>query len=88
MSFPILMTLNQQEDVARLVGLSEDIRSARRRRIKEMDWERRALPPPEERRDTLLIEEGPSRPDSRPWVREDEIIREREVVIRPGRPYR
>lgn len=53
-----------------------------------MDWERRALPPPEERRETLLIEEGPARPQSRPWDREDEIIREREVVIRPGRPYR
>ena len=54
-----------------------------------MGWERRALPPPEEvRRETLLIEDAPPRPASRPWNREDEYFREREVVVRPGRTYR
>ncbi|KKY22674.1 hypothetical protein UCRPC4_g03176 [Phaeomoniella chlamydospora] len=80
------------EDVARLVGLSEDIRHDRRRRIKEIDWERRALPPPmEERRETLLIEDVPRRAEPRPWDREDELYREREIVVRGGgggRPYR
>jgi hypothetical protein len=74
-----------QEDVARLVGLSEDIRHARRKRMKELDWERRALPPPEAPRRTLAIEDVPSRPAPCPWDREEERLVEREWY-RPRAP--
>ncbi|ERF70055.1 hypothetical protein EPUS_00242 [Endocarpon pusillum Z07020] len=73
------------EDVARLVGLSEDIRHARRKRMKEIDWERRALPPPEAPRRPLAIEDAPSRPAPGPWDREDERVVEREWY-RPRAP--
>lgn len=81
------------DDVARLVGLSEDIREMRRRRAKNMEYENRFMAPiplidagylePERR--PLAIEPPPRR-ELDPWTREDEIYREREVVYRGGRP--
>ncbi|RMZ91040.1 hypothetical protein DV736_g1732, partial [Chaetothyriales sp. CBS 134916] len=76
------------EDMARLVGLSEDIKNARQKRIKEIGWENRVLPeraadpaPPR-----LLIEPGRDRRDHRPWASDDERYIEREIVYRGGRP--
>jgi len=79
-----------QEDVARLVGRSDDIRTARRRRIKEIEWENRlaapvpvveAVPP------RLAIEPPPLHPDPRrPWYREEDRYVEREISYRGGRP--
>lgn len=83
---PVLLTL-AQEDVARLVGLSEDIRKDRRRRAREIGWEKRVLPPPvveEVPRPPLLIEPAPLRPRQE-WDKEERFI-EREVVFRGGRP--
>lgn len=73
-----------QEDVARLVGLSEDIRKDRRKRAREIGWENRVAPPPaiEPARPRPAIE-GP--PGQR-WDREDERYIEREIVYRGGRP--
>jgi hypothetical protein len=77
----------EQEDMTRLVGLSEDIRKDRRKRVKEMAWENRALPPPiEEPVPRLAIEGPPPRRDERPWHVDDERYIEREVVYRGGRP--
>lgn len=74
------------DDIARLVGLSEDIRHARRKRMKEIDWERR-LPPPEPARRPLAIEDIPSRPAPGPWDREEERLVEREWYRpRPQQP--
>lgn len=77
------LTIDLQEDVARLVGLSEDIRRARQKRVREMGWENRVAPPP-------LIEPRPrpaiEPPPERTWDREDERYIEREVVYRGGRP--
>ena len=73
-----------QEDVARLVGLSEDIKNRRQKRIREIEWERRMLPPAiEEPRRPLMIEEAPPKPG---WAREEERYIERDVVYRGGRP--
>ncbi|KAL9620071.1 MAG: hypothetical protein Q9160_005361 [Pyrenula sp. 1 TL-2023] len=89
------------EDIARLVGLSEDIRHARRRRIKEMGWERRSHVPSSDKRSSsgaMLIEEekrplmieGPPRSEKGgdKWDRESEIYREREVTMGRGPPPR
>ena len=75
-----------QEDVARLVGLSEDIRRDRHKRIKEMEWENRLLPKEliEEERPRLAIE-GPPRREERGWDREEERYIERDIVMRGGR---
>lgn len=72
-----------QEDVARLVGLSEDIRKDRRKRAREIGWENRVAPPPaiEPARPRPAIEGPPQR-----WDREDERYIEREIVYRGGRP--
>jgi hypothetical protein len=81
---------SSQEDVARLVGLSEDIRKERRKRAKEMEWENRVLPLPIETRPPPLAIEPPPPPRplpaERPWNREDERYIEREIVYRGGRP--
>ena len=77
--FPFMGLLTaSQEDVRRLVELSEDIRTARRERIREMEWEERhpapkMLPPP------------PGPPPRQDW--DEERIVEREVVY-DGRPTR
>ncbi|KAK5083103.1 hypothetical protein LTR05_006985 [Lithohypha guttulata] len=79
-------------DVARLVGLSEDIRRDRAKRINEIRWENAASPrpvvEPTSPRAPLAIEGPPSRGfrDDRGWNREDERYVEREVVYRGGRP--
>lgn len=81
-------------DVARLVGLSEDIKRERHKRINEIRWENefapspRAAIAPSSPRAPLAIEGPPSRerPDSRGWNRDEERFVEREVVYRGGRP--
>lgn len=76
-----------QEDMARLVGLSEDIRKERRRRAKEMEWENRVLPPPRIEPRPLAIEPPPPIPRPRQeWDREEDRYIEREIVYRGGRP--
>lgn len=72
--------------MSRLVGLSEDIRKERRRRMKEMEWESRVLPPEDEPRPRLAIEPRPPPRRDSPWEREDERYIEREVIYRGGRP--
>ncbi len=80
----------EQEDVARIVGLSEDIRKDRKKRVKEMEWENRVEPPPGPRRTPLPIEGPPGYRHSpvpdRGWDKEDERYFEREIVYRGGRP--
>ncbi|KIX08476.1 uncharacterized protein Z518_03132 [Rhinocladiella mackenziei CBS 650.93] len=74
------------EDVARLVGLSEDIRKERRKQIKELGWENRVLPSPVvDKPQPLTIEPPPLRP-RQDWDRQEERYVEREVVYRGGRP--
>ena len=74
----------QQNDMARLVGLSEDIRKERQKRIKEIGWENRVLPAAiEEPLPRPLAIEPPPRPG---WDREEERYIEREVVYKGGRP--
>ena len=81
-----------QEDVSRIVGLSEDIKKDRRKRVKEMEWENRVEPPPiAERPRPLPAIEGPPyhhhhHHDQGGWDREDERYIEREIVYRGGRP--
>ena len=60
--------------MARLVGLSEDIRKERRKRIKEIEWENRVLPPPIEEpiRAPLAIEAPPGLRPRPEWDREEE----------------
>lgn len=82
------MLILSQEDVARLVGLSDDIKKARLRRVKEMEWESRAAPPIpviEEPPRRLAIE-APPLPRRDPWYSEEDRYVEREVVYRGGRP--
>jgi hypothetical protein len=77
-----------QEDVARLVGLSDDIKKARLRRVKEMEWENRVLQPVpvvDEPPRRLAIEPPPP-PRREPWYNEEDRYIEREVVYRGGRP--
>ncbi|KAJ9647373.1 hypothetical protein H2204_000001 [Knufia peltigerae] len=86
--FYYIIAYLRYEDVARLVGLSEDIRKDRKKRIKEMAWENRVLPPPvvEEPHRPLMLEPPlPHRPRQE-WDREEERYIEREVVYRGGRP--
>lgn len=77
-------------DVARLVGLSEDIKRDRHKRINEIRWENEFAPrpaiAPASPRAPLAIEGPRERPDSRGWHRDDERFVEREVVYRGGRP--
>ncbi|ETN40531.1 uncharacterized protein HMPREF1541_04808 [Cyphellophora europaea CBS 101466] len=82
--FYYIISYLKYEDVARLVGLSEDIRKDRRKRAREMGWESRVAPPPalEPARPRPAIE-APPRPH---WDHEDERYIEREVVYRGGRP--
>jgi hypothetical protein len=77
-----------QEDIARLVGLSDDIRKERRKRIKEIEWENRVLPPPieEPAPRPLAIEPPPPHRPRQEWDREEERYIEREVLYRGGRP--
>ncbi|KAK5064599.1 hypothetical protein LTR84_000433 [Exophiala bonariae] len=82
--FYYIIAYLRYEDIARLVGLSEDIRKERKKRIKEMEWENRVLPPPPEQR--LTIEPPPPRHGTKDWAREEERYIEREVVYRGGRP--
>lgn len=72
--------------MARLVGLSEDIRKDRRKRVKEIEWESRIEPEAPPRR--LAIEAPMTRgsPRSRDWEREDDRYFEREIIYRGGRP--
>jgi hypothetical protein len=74
--------------VARLVGLSDDIKKARLRRVKELEWENRVLAPVpvlEERpRSRLALEAAPPRRE--PWYSEEDRYVEREVVYRGPRP--
>ena len=76
--------------MARLVGLSEDIKRDRAKRIKEIRWENEARPrpavEPSAPRAPLAIEAPPPRRDDRGWNHEDERYIEREVVYRGGRP--
>lgn len=74
-----MLTDNLQEDVLRLVDLSEDLKRDRRERIREIEWEQRQPPPPKPR---LAL-------PGRPW--DEERIVEREVVYEgtpPPRRYR
>ncbi|KAI4178189.1 MAG: hypothetical protein L6R41_008507 [Letrouitia leprolyta] len=69
----------RQEDVLRLVELSEDIKRDRRERIREIEWEQRQSLAPKPR----LALAG------RPW--DEERIVEREVIYEgtpPPRRYR
>ena len=77
------LTCSVQDDVAHLVGLSEDIKHARRKRVREIGFERRH---PEPR--PLAIEDvsrdrrgGP--PPGGPWDHEEERYVEREWRSRP-----
>lgn len=74
--------------MARLVGLSEDIRKQRLKRINEIRWENAARPVPaiEPAPPRLAIEPAPPRRDPGRWDREDERYIEREVIYRGGRP--
>ncbi|OQV03937.1 hypothetical protein CLAIMM_08907 [Cladophialophora immunda] len=84
--FYYIIAYLRYEDIARLVGLSDDIRKERRKRIKEIEWENRVLPPVEEPLPRPLAIEPPP-PRHRPdWDREEERFIEREVVYRGGRP--
>jgi hypothetical protein len=77
-----------QEDVARLVGLSDDIKKARLRRVKELEWENRVMAPVpviEERPRSRLALEAPP-PRREPWYNEEDRYVEREVVYRGPRP--
>ncbi|RMZ83571.1 hypothetical protein DV738_g1122, partial [Chaetothyriales sp. CBS 135597] len=80
------------EDMARLVGLSDDIKNARQKRIKEIGWENRVLPEPAPEpvaaSSRLLIESGRDRREREhpPWTSDDERYIEREIVYRGGRP--
>ncbi|KAJ9612068.1 hypothetical protein H2200_003663 [Cladophialophora chaetospira] len=76
------------EDMARLVGLSDDIRKERRKRIKEIGWENRVAPPIEEPLPPrpLAIEPPPPLRPRQNWDREEERYIEREVVYKGGRP--
>ncbi|RMZ78452.1 hypothetical protein DV737_g3860, partial [Chaetothyriales sp. CBS 132003] len=76
------------EDMARLVGLSDDIKNARQKRIKEIGWENRVLPEPATERAPLrlLPEPGRDRRDHPPWTSDDERYIEREIIYRGGRP--
>lgn len=74
--------------MARLVGLSDDIKGDRHKRVREMGWENRTLPEPRSERRML---EGPrdrrdDRHDHPPWTSDDERYIEREIVYRGGRP--
>ncbi|RMD43436.1 hypothetical protein DV735_g1687, partial [Chaetothyriales sp. CBS 134920] len=75
------------EDMARLVGLSDDIKNARQKRIKEIGWENRVLPEPaiiepagsSSSSSRLLLESGRDRDRDRrdrgdygPWTTDDE----------------
>ena len=73
--------------MARLVGLSEDIKRDRLKRINEIRWENKFAPAPSlpAPRAPLAIE-PPRRPDSRGWARDEERYVERDVVYRGGRP--
>ena len=70
-----------QEDVSRLVSISDDLRARRRDRIRQIEWEQKH--PPEAPR-------SPARPmlADRPWDEEREKIVEREWFEkrRPERP--
>ena len=74
--------------MARLVGLSDDIRKERRKRIKEIEWENRVLSPPIEEHvpRPLAIEPPPPLRPRQPWDREEERYIEREVIYKGGRP--
>ena len=65
-----------QEDVHRLVEISEDIRKDRRERIRQIEWERKMPPPPEPEPRMML--------DQRPY--EEDRIYEREVIYRTPPP--
>ncbi|KIX97938.1 uncharacterized protein Z520_06016 [Fonsecaea multimorphosa CBS 102226] len=85
--FYYIIAYLRYEDIARLVGLSDDIRKERRKRIKEIEWENRVLPPPVD--DPLprpLVIEPPPPRHRQEWDREEERFIEREVVYRGGRP--
>ncbi|KIV85119.1 hypothetical protein PV11_00854 [Exophiala sideris] len=86
--FYYIIAYLRYEDVARLVGLSEDIRKDRKKRIKEMDWESRVEPPPTiaDVPRPLMIEPPPPPRSRQEWDREDERYIEREIVYRGGRP--
>ena len=63
--------------MARLVGLSDDIKKARLRRVKELEWENRVLAPVpvlERPRSRLTLEA--------PWYTEEDRYVERDVVHR------
>lgn len=79
-----------QADVARLVGLSEDIRRDRHKRLNEIRWENAASPRPSiaptPPRAPMAIEGPPPRRDRGWWDRDEERYVEREVVYRGGRP--
>ena len=77
--------------MARLVGLSEDIRRDRHKRINEIRWENSVAPrpaiEPASPRAPLAIEGPPPRERPRDdWTHEDERYVEREIVYRGGRP--
>jgi hypothetical protein len=65
--------------VARLIGLSDDIKKARLRRVKELEWGNRVLAP------VPVVEEVPP-PRREPWYNEEDRYVEREVVYRGDRP--
>jgi hypothetical protein len=79
-----------------LVQLSEDIRAARRERVREIREERAVLPPlpeipaipppaPEPVKAQLMIERGPA---PRPRVWETDRVRERETIFETSRERR
>lgn len=74
----------EQRDIDELIELSDQIRSARRRRIREMQRERASLPPPRPRRSSL-VERLPTRP---PRMMGERRVREREWIIDPRRSGR
>ncbi|OCT54920.1 hypothetical protein CLCR_02788 [Cladophialophora carrionii] len=86
--FYYIIAYLRYEDIARLVGLSDDIRKERRKRIKEIEWENRVLPPPieEPAPRPLAIEPPPPPRPRQEWDREEERYIEREVLYRGGRP--
>ncbi|OQE16965.1 hypothetical protein PENSTE_c022G00199 [Penicillium steckii] len=75
----------EQRDIDELIELSDHIRSARRRRIREMQRERASLPPPPRPRRSSLVERLPMRP---PRPMGERRVREREWIIDPRRSGR
>ena len=82
------LTKRRQEDVTRLVEITEDLHRDRRERIDQIQWERKDPRLPEPRQSERRAIGAPDRRDDRRDY--DERIYEREVIYEDGsrRRYR